>query len=283
VIFTSPFTFFASSEAITHAGATLVFVDIAPETYAIDPASLELCIQKVIDAGELAPRGIIPIDLFGLAADYDKINAIAEKFDLFVIEDAAQSFGADYNGRKAGSLAGDGGAIFTNDDELYDQLVSLRVHGQATSGGKYDNVRKGMNARMDTIQAAVLLEKLKLYDEELVERNRVAKCCSENLIENIVTPTLPSGQGSVWAQYSIQVPDRAKLQNDLRQQGIPTAVFYSIPIHLSTAYKHLNYSVGDFPMAEEVSHKIDSLPVHPFLNNDEVVAVTQTVNDSVSS
>jgi len=298
-IFTTPFTFFASAETITLAGATPVFVDIDQKTYNIDPESLKLSIQKVLDDGELNPKGIVPVDLFGIAADYDAINAIAEEFGLFVLEDAAQAFGANYKGRKAGSLApiastsfypakplgcyGDGGAIFTDDTELYDQLVSLRVHGQATSGNKYDNVQIGMNARMDTIQAAVLLEKLKLYDEELEQRNRVAECYTATLADSIITPSIPAQQGSVWAQYSIQVNDREKLQNDLRQAGIPTAVFYPIPIHLSTAYQHLGHSTGDFPITEEISHKIVSLPMHPFLDNEEVMSIAEAVNASVNS
>jgi len=298
-IFTSPFTFFASAESITLAGATPVFVDIDPNTYNIDPVCLESAIQATRKDGTLTPRGIVPVDLFGLAADYDEINAIAKKHSLFVLEDAAQSFGAAYKDRKAGGLAdiastsfypakplgcyGDGGAIFTNNSDLYNELVSLRVHGQATTGDKYDNVRIGMNARMDTIQAAILIEKLKLYDGELIERNRVANCYTENLGHNVVTPTIPSDQGSVWAQYSIQVNDRAKLQTDLQQLGIPTAVFYPIPIHLSTAYQALGYSAGDFPVTEGISHKIVSLPMHPFLKNEEVISIARAVNLSVGS
>jgi len=296
-IFTTPFTFFASAEAITLAGATPVFVDIDPNTYNINPELLKLSIQNVLDEGQLRPKGILPVDLFGLAADYDSINAIAQEFGLFVLEDAAQAFGAKYKDRKAGGLAdvastsfypakplgcyGDGGAVFTNDSNLYNELVSLRVHGQATSGNKYDNTRIGMNARMDTIQAAILLEKIKSYDAELVQRNRVAECYSQTLSSNIVTPTVPDNQESVWAQYSIQVNDRAKLQNDLKKIGIPTAVFYPIPIHLSTAYQSLGYSSGDFPVTEEISHKIVSLPMHPFLETEEVISIADAVNASI--
>ncbi|NNC99531.1 MAG: DegT/DnrJ/EryC1/StrS aminotransferase family protein, partial [Gammaproteobacteria bacterium] len=195
VIFTTTFTFFASAEAITLAGATPVFVDIDPDTYNIDPEALRESIKNVLEQGELTPRGIVPVDLFGLAADYDVINAIAQEYDLFVLEDAAQGFAADYKGNKAGSLAdiaatsfypakplgcyGDGGAVFTNDSALYEKMVSLRVHGQDHAGNKYDNVRIGLNARMDTIQAAVLLEKLKLYDDEIIQRQRVAERYTE--------------------------------------------------------------------------------------------------------
>ena len=256
-IFTSPFTFFASAEAISLAGATPVFVDIDPLTYNIDPHSLRVAIEEVLDKGELTPRGILPVNLFGLAAQYNQINAIAAQYDLFVLEDAAQSFGADYHGSKACGLAqvgatsfypakplgcyGDGGAIFTNDSDIHEEMVSLRVHGQATSGNKYDNVRIGTNARMDTIQAAILLEKLKLYDGELVRRNQVADCYTSNLEGILTTPFVPQDQKSVWAQYSVQSDDRDTLRQALEAKGIPTAIFYPIPIHLSTAYRFLGY------------------------------------------
>jgi UDP-2-acetamido-2-deoxy-ribo-hexuluronate aminotransferase len=298
-VFTTPFTFFASAESISLAGATPVFVDIDPDTYNIDPAALESKIQEVIAEGKLTPRGIMPVDLFGLAADYEPISTIAEKYDLFVLEDAAQSFGAPYNNRRAGGFGdvagtsfypakplgcyGDGGAVFTNDTAMYEEMVSLRVHGQAQSGDKYDNVRIGINGRMDTIQAAILLEKLKFYDHELAERNRVAQQYSGLLAQSVKTPTVPAHQGSVWAQYSIQVEDRAKLQADLSEKGIPTAVFYPIPIHLSTAYKYLGHMVGDFPVSEAVSKKIVSLPMHPYLDHDTVHTICDAVNESVET
>jgi UDP-2-acetamido-2-deoxy-ribo-hexuluronate aminotransferase len=295
-IFTSPFTFFASAESITLAGGTPVFVDIDPNTYNIDPDELENRIKEVIANGQLTPKGIIPVDLFGATADYEKINTIAGKYDLFVLEDAAQSFAADYHGKKAGSLGdfgatsfypakplgcyGDGGAVFTDDSSLHDEMVSLRVHGQATSGDKYDNVRIGMNARMDTIQAAILLEKLKIYDVEIKQRNVVADIYSSSLSDRVKTPTIPAHQGSVWAQYSIQVDDREKLKSDLAAKNIPTAVFYPIPIHLSTAYSHLGYKLGDFPVSESVSKKIISLPMHPYLDKATLKTICDAVNAS---
>lgn len=295
-VFTSPFTFFASAESISLAGATPVFVDIDPITYNLDPADLELKIQRIIDEGTLNPRAIVPVDLFGLSADYESISRIAENHGLFVLEDAAQSFGAPYKDGKAcgfGHAAatsfypakplgcyGDGGAVFTNDSDLYEQLVSLRVHGQALSGDKYDNTRIGLNARMDTIQAAVLLEKLKTYDAEIKQRNQVAKLYRHHLSDAVKTPTLPDGHGSVWAQYSIQVNNREKLKADLAEQNIPTAVFYPIPIHLSTAYAHLNYSKGDFPVSESVSNKIISLPMHPYLDEATIINIANAVNES---
>jgi len=296
-IFTSPFTFFASAEAITLSGATPVFVDIDPKTYNLDAGDLKKKIRQVIDETDLTPKGIVPVDLFGIAANYQEILAVAQQFDLFVLEDAAQSFGAPYHGQKAGAMGdvaatsfypakplgcyGDGGAVFTNDDELYESLISLRVHGQAQSGNKYDNVRIGLNARMDTIQAAVLLEKLKFYDEEIRLRNEVASYYMDKLSENVTLPHVPDNQGSVWAQFSIQVPDREKLKTDMAANDIPTAVFYPIPIHLSTAYQHLGYSEGAFPVSEQVAKHIISLPMHPYLDTKDIDRICDTVNQSV--
>jgi len=298
-VFTSPFTFFASAESISLAGATPVFVDIDPVTYNLDPQDLELKIQQVINEGKLTPKAVMPVDLFGIAADYERISSITSKHNLFLLEDAAQSFGAAYKGSKAcgfGDAAatsfypakplgcyGDGGAVFTNDSNMYEELISLRVHGQAMSGDKYDNVRIGLNARMDTIQAAVLLEKLKTYDFEIEQRNNVAELYNKNLSELVKTPKVPESQGSVWAQYSIQVENRDKLKADLAEQGIPTAVFYPIPIHLSSAYAHLNYSIGDFPVSEAVSKKIISLPMHPYLDEATIKTICDAVNRSTEN
>ena len=296
-IFTSPFTFFASAESISLVGATPVFVDIDPDTYNLDVHDLQRKIELVKKQGNLNPKGIIPVDLFGLTADYDAIQSVADAHNIFVLEDAAQSFGAPYKGRKAGGLAeigatsfypakplggyGDSGAVFTNDDVLYEKLVSLRVHGQAMSGDKYDNVRIGLNARMDTIQAAVLLEKLKIYDEELERRNEVAAQYSRRLSSACKTPSIPEGYGSVWAQYTIQVNDRSKLVADLGEQQIPTAVFYPTPIHLSTAYQHLNYKEGDFAVSEAASHHVVSLPMHPYLESETIDHICNAILASI--
>ena len=296
-IFTTPFTFFASAESISLAGGTPVFVDIDPTTYNIDPIKLKAAIDQVIEGGKLKPRGIIPVDLFGIAANYDQINAIAKEYGLFVLEDAAQSFAAPYHGRRACALAdvaatsfypakplgcyGDGGAVFTDDTNMYNEMLSLRVHGQGVSGDKYDNVRIGLNARMDTIQAAILIEKLKLYESEIILRNKVADDYSERLAERIVTPKVPAGQGSVWAQYSIQVDDRNRVRTALQNADIPTAVFYPTPIHLSKAYAHLGYKRGDFPVAESCSTRIMSLPMHPYLDEEKIELITSTINASI--
>ena len=297
IVFTTPFTFFASAESITLAGGKPVFVDIDPDTYNICPQDLEEKINTEIKKGSNRLRAIMPVDLFGLAADYVKIHAIAKKYDLFIIEDSAQAFGADYHGKKACGLGdvaatsfypakplgcyGDGGAVFTNDKSLYEKMSSIRVHGQGVNGDKYDNIRIGLNARMDTIQAAILLEKLKHYDKEIELRNQVANTYSSNLSEFVKTPTTPQGQSSVWAQYSIQVEDREKLKSDLSEQGIPTATFYPTPIHLSAAYSHLGYQTGDFPISEKISKHIISLPMHPFLDEEQILNISDAVNKSV--
>lgn len=292
-IFTSPFTFFASAESISLAGGTPVFVDIDPTTYNLDPKSLESAIERTLNEGLLTPRGIVPVDLFGIAANYKKIIPIAQKHNLFVLEDAAQSFGAKYYDERACGLGdvaatsfypakplggyGDSGAIFTNDTDLYEAMVSLRVHGQGKGGDKYDNVRIGLNARMDTLQAAVLIEKMKIYEKEIELRNQVAARYTELLGDAVTTPHIPEHQGSVWAQYSIQVGNREEVREALSDQGIPTAVFYPTPIHLSTAYQGLKYEVGDFPISESIAKKIMSLPMHPYLKKDQIDQICQSI------
>ena len=296
-VFTSPFTFFASAESISLVGATPVFVDIDPKTYNLDPNDLRKKISQVKNEGLLKPKGIMPVDLFGLAADYNAIRPIADEHQLFIIEDAAQAFGAPYHGKKAGALAdvsatsfypakplgcyGDGGAVFTDDSDLYDTLVSIRVHGQGMSGDKYDNVRIGLNARMDTIQAAILLEKLKIYDEELDRRNQVAEHYSKRLKDACKTPTTPDGQGCVWAQYTIEVNNRDQLKSDLTALEIPTAVFYPTPIHLSTAYQFLGYQTGDFEVSERAAKRVISLPMHPYLETETIDHICDAILASI--
>ena len=285
-VFTTPFTFVATGEVISLLGATPVFVDIDPSTFNIDPQKLE---EAIVDfehrapdtEGPLVSKGIIPVDLFGLPADYDAINIIAQQHGLFVLEDSAQGFGGVYKGRKAGSLTdiattsffpakplgcyGDGGAIFTDNDEMANILCSLRVHGKGED--KYDNVRIGVNGRFDTIQAAVLLEKLNIFPREIESRQRVAKTYTQLLggIAKIAAPAIPAKCKSAWAQYSILAEDRQTLQNKLKQHGIPTAVYYPQPLHMQTAYAGLKYSKGDLPVAEKISEHILSLPMHPYL------------------
>jgi UDP-2-acetamido-2-deoxy-ribo-hexuluronate aminotransferase len=235
------------------------------------------------------------VDLFGLPADYDPIQTLAEDHGLFVLEDAAQSFGATYRGRRAGSLGdvaatsfypakplgcyGDGGAVFTDDDGLAQVLRSIRVHGQGVD--QYDNVRVGLNARMDTLQAAILLPKLAALPEELDKRARVARYYTEQLGAVLETPVVPSGSDSAWAQYSILVDDRSRVQERLRAAGIPSAIYYRTPLHLQDAFRDLGYRPGDLPVCEGIAHRILSLPMHPYLSEDQLAAVTGAVLDAV--
>jgi UDP-2-acetamido-2-deoxy-ribo-hexuluronate aminotransferase len=282
-IFTAPFTFIATAEVIQLLGATPVFVDIDPKTFNIDPAALEQAIagfnQNPKTAG-LKPKGIIPVDLFGQPANYDAINALARENNLFVLEDAAQSFGATYKGRKAGFLAdvaatsffpakplggyGDGGAIFTDDDGLAEVLRSIRNHGQGKD--RYENIRIGLNGRLDTLQAAILLVKLDIFDLEVKARQEVAKRYSAGLENLVEIPYVDPQCTSIWAQYSVLSDQRQVLQEKLKTAGIPIAVYYPLPLHLQGAFRHLGYQLGDFPVSEKIARQIFSLPMHPYLS-----------------
>lgn len=285
-VFTSPFTFIATAEVISLLGATPIFVDIEKDSFNIDPELLEKEIEKVKKEGELTPKAIIPVDLFGLCADYEKISNIAKKHGLFALEDAAQSFGATQNGKKSCSFGtaaatsffpakplgcyGDGGAIFTDESELFEAMKSIRVHGQGSD--KYENVRIGLNGRLDTMQAAVLLAKMTIFDEEIELRNVVANRYNELLNGKFAVPKIPSGNRSVWAQYSLLVESeehRQSILNKLKENGIPTAIYYPTPLHLQKAYSFLNYSQGDFPISEGIAKRIFSLPMHPYLTEKE--------------
>lgn len=311
-IFTTPFTFIATAEVISLLGATPVFVDIDPKTYNIDPEQLKQALQAVKENDSsiyplphtshltpytsLTPKGIVTVDLFGLPAYYDPIMAIANEEHLFVLEDAAQGLGGVYKGRQAGSLGhigttsffpakplgcyGDGGAIFTDNDDLADTVRSIRVHGKGTH--KYDNIRIGVNARLHTMQAAILLPKLEIFSNEINERQRVAKQYSNGLKDaKLNTPFVPDGLQSVWAQYSLVCDNREQIQNHLKSLGIPTAVYYGKSLHLQPAYKSLSYAVGDMPNSERISQHIFSLPMHPYLRGDEIARIVQAVLDVV--
>ena len=294
-VFTTSFTFIATAEVVSLLGATPVFADIDPDTYNIDPVKLEETIERVISEGKLKPKAIIPVDLFGLPSDYERIEAIAEKYGMKILEDAAQGLGGVYKGRKAGSFGdaagtsffpakplgcyGDGGAIFTNNDDLAAVLKSIRVHGQGSD--KYDNVRVGLNARIDTLQAAILLPKLRAFMEyELDARNRFAAMYTEGLKDVVKTPVVPEGLASSWAQYSVlasSAEERDALREKLKAEGIPTMVYYVKPLHLQTAYCGLGYKKGDFEVSEDVSSRIFSLPIHPYLEEDVVRIVIDTI------
>ncbi|MFC1594709.1 DegT/DnrJ/EryC1/StrS family aminotransferase [Candidatus Omnitrophota bacterium] len=275
-IITTPFTFIATAEVISLLGARPVFVDIKEDTFNIDPAQIE---SKIT----VKTRGIIAVDLFGQCADYDAIYEIANKRALFVIEDAAQSFGAEYKKKRAGSLAdvgcvsffpakplgcyGDGGMVFTSNKIVADVLTSLRVHGQGDN--KYDNVRIGINARLDTLQAAALLAKFKHFPEEIGLRQKVAQRYVKALKNIAVTPIILKHNVSAFAQYCIRVANRAQLQEKLKKKGVPTGVYYPKPLHLQAAFQDLGYRKGDFPMSEKVSLDILALPMHPYLTSEE--------------
>jgi UDP-2-acetamido-2-deoxy-ribo-hexuluronate aminotransferase len=287
-IFTTPFTFIATAEVICLLGATPIFVDIDPDTYNIDPQKLKIMVEETKRGAlpgrrgptNLTPKGIIPVDLFGLPADYDKINQVAKQHELFVLEDAAQSLGGGYKGKRVGNLTdiaatsffpakplggyGDGGAIFTNDNTTAERIRSLREHGKGSH--KYDNVRIGINGRLDTLQAAVLLSKLEIFDSEIKERQEVAARYSNAFKDLAKTPHVPDGLLSAWAQYSLVTEKREIYLNKLKELGIPTAIYYPRPLHLQTAFSRLGYRQGDFPVAEYVSDRIFSLPMHPYLD-----------------
>lgn len=297
-IFTSPFTFIATAEVISLLGATTVFADIDPITFNVDPSQLEKQIETVTNKHKqnLRPKGIIGVDIFGLPADYDAINQIAEKHGLFVIEDAAQSYGAEYNGKKACNLAdiactsffpakplgcyGDGGMCFTNDDHLASVMKSLRVHGKGDH--KYDNVRIGINGRLDTLQAAILLAKFDIFPEEIELRNKVAACYSRFLenVSGVISPKVPINCTSVWAQYSILAEDgnhRSQLQFKLKDEDIPTAVYYPKPLHRQPAFEDLGYQPDDFPVSDNYAERIFSLPMHPYLSEAEQERIVATL------
>ena len=253
-------------------------------------------LPEISDIGRLRPRGVIGVDLFGLPPDYLRIEAIAKKSGLFVVEDAAQSFGAEFHGKKACALAdigctsffpakplgcyGDGGMCFTDDKERYDMMKSLRIHGKGSN--KYDNVRTGINGRMDTLQAAILLSKFEIFADEVELRQKVAERYHQLLsgLEMITPPQIPAGSKSVWAQYSILAKDethRSQLQAKLKAADIPTAVYYPKPLHLQTAYASLGYKEGQFVTSEDCSRRIFSLPMHPYLEEEDQMKIAEII------
>jgi UDP-2-acetamido-2-deoxy-ribo-hexuluronate aminotransferase len=293
-IFTTPFTFIATAEVIALLGATPVFVDIDPQTFNLDPEALAEAVRSLghkPGTAHLKPKGIIPVDLFGQPADYDRIQAIAQDHGLFVLEDAAQSFGATYKGKRAGALSavaatsffpakplggyGDGGAVFTNDDGLAEVLRSIRVHSQGQD--KYENVRIGLNGRLDTLQAAVLLAKLEVFDQEVAARQKVARQYGEALKAWVAVPWVAPDCTSVWAQYSVLSEHRELLLKKLQAAQIPWAIYYPVPLHLQRAFAHLGYRQGDFPVSESASRRIFSLPMHPYLREADQERVVQVL------
>ena len=292
------FTFCATGEAVALAGATPVFVDVDEATFNIDAGSLKRGIATARARG-LKPVGIIPVDLFGQSADHDAVAAVAEAEGLFVLDDAAQGFGASYKGRKLGTFGlatatsffpakplgcfGDGGAIFTDDDELANTLRSIRVHGQGSD--KYDNVRLGLTGRLDTMQAAILIEKLKIFDDEIAARNVVADRYARGLGNLVTVPHLASGCTSVWAQYTIRLPkgtDRDAFAAALKAQGVPTAIYYTKSMHQQTAYRNFPVADGGLPVSESLSDDVISLPMHAYLDEATQERVIQAVRAALS-
>jgi len=289
-IITTPFSFIAASEVIALLKAKPVFVDIDAQTFNMDPTKIP---QVITDK----TRGVIAVDIFGQCAEYDEINKIVKANNLFVIEDAAQSFGARYKERPAGSLAdigctsffpakplgcyGDGGAVFTDDEKIAEIIRSIHVHGKGTI--KYDNVRIGTNARLDTIQAAVLLAKLEHYQDELNKRTDVVAYYNRHLEPCVQVPATAPHNFSVFAQYSILCQDRDKLQKHLKEKGIPTAIHYPRSLHMQPVFSNLSYKEGDFPISEKTCQNILALPMHPFLSQDEQDLIIEAVKSFYKS
>jgi UDP-2-acetamido-2-deoxy-ribo-hexuluronate aminotransferase len=295
-VITSPFTFIATGEMIALAGAKCVFVDIDPRTYNIDPALLEKAITP-------RTKAIMPVSLYGQCADFDVINAIARKHNLPVIEDGAQSFGATYRNKRSCALStigstsffpskplgayGDGGALFTDDDELVKLMREIRVHGQDR---RYHHPRLGINGRLDSMQAAVLLAKMEVFDDEVQARNRLGARYSALLNDafanvsadkQITTPFIAEGNTSVYAQYTIEVPQRDFFETRMKSKGIPTAVHYPVPLHLQPVFANLGYKQGDFPVSEKIASRVVSLPMHPYLTDAQQQQVVVAVRESV--
>jgi dTDP-4-amino-4,6-dideoxygalactose transaminase len=294
-VFCPSFTFAATAEVMPLVGASPVFVDVDPDTYNMDPESLQAAIEAVKREGKLTPRAVIAVDLFGQPADYPAIARVCAHHGLKLIADSAQGFGCTLDGKhpihwadvattsffpaKPLGCYGDGGAVLSKDERFHDLLVSLRVHGQAVKSDiagktfehdpKYLNVRIGMNSRMDTIQAAVLLEKLKIFADEIEARNRVADRYAQGLGDLVATPKVIDGGISVWAQYTIETKDRDGLAAHLREAGVPSAVYYPIPIHRQGVYSGYPVAPGGLPVTEAKSHQVISLPMHPYLGEDD--------------
>ena len=292
-VFVPSFTFAATAEVVALAKAEPVFVDVDPETYNIDIASLEAAIAMIKKEGRLQPKAIIPVDLFGLAADYEAIMAIADREGLLVIEDAAQSMGGSLDGKMCGGFGhvgstsfypakplgcyGDGGAMFTNDDGMADKLRSFAFHGKGET--QYDNVRVGINSRLDTLQAAILIEKLAILEEEMVARQAVARRYGERLGDLVKIATVASANRSAYAQYAIETSHRDGLKAHLAAEGIPSVIYYVKPLHLQKAYQRFPRTPGGLPVSETLPRQILCLPMHPYLSiadQDRVIKAIRT-------
>ena len=299
-VFVPSFTFYSTAEVVSLEGATPIFVDVDERTFNMDAKKLEKAILQVKEEGKLNPKAIIPVDLFGQPANYPEILKIAEKYNLKVVEDGAQGFGGNINSKRACSFGdisttsffpakplgcyGDGGAIFTDDEEIYKLVLSLRVHGKGSF--KYDNVRVGLNSRLDTIQAAILMPKLEAFKEyELDNRNKFAKLYAEKLKDVVKTPVVPEGYTSSWAQYTLILDSedmRNTVQAKLKEAGIPTMVYYPIPLHKQIVYKDYNFNVEDLNVSETLCKCVLSLPMHPYMNEEQIDMISSKVIDVIN-
>jgi len=296
-VFCPAFTFAATAEPVALINATPVFVDVEEASFNLDPASLERAVATAKQRG-LRPKAVIAVDLFGQSADYDAIAPVASAEGLFVIADAAQSFGATYRGRSIGTLApvtttsffpakplgcyGDGGAIFTDDDAMAGVLRSLRVHGQGSD--KYDNVRIGITGRLDSIQAAVLIEKLRIFPEEIVARDRVACRYHDGLDDVAVVPRIADGLSSVWAQYTVRLPAgrRAEVAARLHADGVPTAMYYPKPLHRQEAFRQYPVTGNGLPVTDRLAAEVLSLPMHAYLDEPTQDRIIDAVRRAVA-
>jgi UDP-2-acetamido-2-deoxy-ribo-hexuluronate aminotransferase len=298
-VFVPNFTFFATAEVVAFAGATPVFVDIDMDTFNIDPLKLEASIKKVAAEGKYIPKAIIAVDLFGLPANYIKIEMVAKKYGLLLLEDGAQGFGGQIGNKRACSFGdisttsffpakplgcyGDGGAIFTNDDDTAEYLKSIRIHGKGLN--KYDNVRIGLNSRLDTLQAAILKEKFKAFEKyELEAVNKVADIYTWELRDVVKTPIVPEGYYSSWAQYTIKLESmeqREMLEKKLKEKNIPTMIYYKTPLHMQKAFVDLGYKKGDFPVSEELADTVLSLPIHPYLQQADIEYICKEIKSAI--
>jgi dTDP-4-amino-4,6-dideoxygalactose transaminase len=290
------FTFAATAEVVAWVGATPLFIDVLPDTFNMDPASLRLGVERARQL-KLRPVGVIPVDLFGQPADYDEIESICRELGLWMLSDAAQSFGATYRGRKVGTTGlatatsffpakplgcyGDGGAIFTEDPALAEVLRSLRVHGQGQD--RYDNVRIGMTGRLDSIQAAVLIEKLKIFEDEINRRNAVAARYNDALQDVAIVPRVLPDRSSVWAQYTIRIDPakRAGMAEALKAKGIPTAIYYPKPVHQQTAYRRFPCAGNGLPVSETLAQEVISLPMHPYIEPELQGQIVAAVREAL--
>ncbi len=295
-VFCPSFTFAATAEVIALLGASPIFVDVREDDFNIDPQSLAAAIP-VAEAAGLTPRGIIAVDLFGQPADYRSLQPLADAQGLWILADAAQSFGASYDNRRVGALGdfattsffpakplgcyGDGGAIFTNDDDFRDVLHSIRVHGQGRD--KYENIRLGITGRLDTMQAAVLLQKMTIFDDEIAARNAVADRYAAGLPKSIAAPAVLAGRTSVWAQYTVLLDNRDAVQQALQADGIPTMIYYMRPLHTQPPYAAFPQVPGGLPVTDRLAQRVLSLPMHPYLDAPTQERILEAVHRAVAA